>query len=163
MGECLPRGESVFSVNNSTKELADAGVDTAILSVGATEQCGPHLPLNIDTLVAGYYARGWGEVLDAYVLPTVPFNTSEEHAAFKGTVSLGPSTMMLMLEEVVEGLRAQGFRRQVLTVGHGGALWVGAFIKHVHRRFGDTVVVDAHRRAGPAWEEALRERPGGQG
>jgi creatinine amidohydrolase/Fe(II)-dependent formamide hydrolase-like protein len=63
----------------------------------------------------------------------------------------------------VEGLRVQGFRRQVLTVGHGGALWVGAFIKHVHRRFGDTVVVDAHRRAGPAWEEALRERPGGQG
>jgi hypothetical protein len=34
MGKCLPRGENVFSVNNSTKDLSDAGIDTAILSVG---------------------------------------------------------------------------------------------------------------------------------
>ena len=148
----------MFSVNNSTKELSEAGIDTAIISVGATEQCGPHLPLHLDTLVAGYYARAWGEVLDAYVLPTLPFNTSEEHACFKGTVSLSPSTLMLVLEEVVEGLRAQSFRKQVLTVGHGGSLWVGAFVKHVNRRFGDVVVVDAHRGAGPIWEEALRKR-----
>jgi creatinine amidohydrolase len=157
VGESLARGEGVFSVNNSTKELSEAGIDTAIISVGATEQCGPHLPLHLDTLVAGYYARAWGEVLDAYVLPTLPFNTSEEHASFKGTVSLSPSTLMLVLEEVVEGLRAQNFRKQVLTVGHGGSLWVGAFVKHVNRRFGDVVVVDAHRGAGPIWEEALRK------
>ena len=97
----------MFSVNNSTRDQSDAGIDTAILGVGATEQCGPYLPLNIDTLVAGYYARAWGEVLGAYVLPTMPFNTSEEHASFKGTVSLSPSTMMLVLEEVVDGLRTQ--------------------------------------------------------
>jgi creatinine amidohydrolase len=147
----------MFSINNSTRELSEAGIDTAILSVGATEQCGPRLPLNIDTLVAEYYARAWGEVLGAYVLPTMPFNTSEEHASFKGTVSLRPSTLMLVLEEVVEELWTQGFRRQVLTVGHGGSLWVGAFLKHANRRFGDVVVVDAHRGAGPIWEEALRE------
>ena len=141
----------MFSVNDSTKDLSDAGIDTAILSVGATEQCGPRLPLNIDTLVAEYYARAWGQMLGAYVLPTIPFNTSEEHASFKGTVSLSPSTMMLVLEEVVDGLRTQGFRKQVLTEGRGGALWVGAFIKHVNRRFAD-VVVDAHRGAGPVWE-----------
>ena len=133
----------MFSVNNSTRDLSEAGIDTAILSVGATEQCGPHLPLNIDTLVAEHYARAWGELLGAYVLPTLPFNTSEEHATFKGTVSLRPSTLMLVLEEVVRELRIQGFRKQVLTVGHGGALWVGAFVKHVNRRFGDAVVVDA--------------------
>jgi creatinine amidohydrolase len=107
--------------------------------------------------VAGYYARAWGEALGAYVLPTLPFNTSEEHASFRGTVSLSPATLMLVLEEVVEGLRDQGFHKQVLTVGHGGSLWVGAFVKHVNRRFGDVVVVDAHREAGPVWEEALRE------
>ena len=147
----------MFSVNNSTKDLSEAEIDTAIISVGATEQCGPHLPLHLDTLLAGYYARAWGELLGAYVLPTIPFNTSEEHASFKGTVSLRPATMMLMLEEIVDGLRAQGFRKQVLTVGHGGSLWLGAFVKHVNRRFGDVVVVDAHRGAGPIWEEALRK------
>ena len=47
----------MFSVSNSTKELSDAGIGTAVLSVGFTEQCGPHLHLNIDTLVAEYHAR----------------------------------------------------------------------------------------------------------
>jgi hypothetical protein len=116
---------------------------------------GPHLPLHLDTLAAAYYARVWGKALDAYVLPTMPFNTSEEHASFKGTVSLTPATVMLVLEEIVGGLREQGLRKQVLTVGHGGSLWLGAFVKHVNRRFVD-VVVGAHSGAGPVWEEALR-------
>jgi creatinine amidohydrolase len=150
-------GADVFTANNSTTELSEAGTDTAIVSVGATEQCGPHLPLHLDTLVAEYYARAWGEVLGAYVLPTMPFNTSEEHASFKGTVSLSPATVMLMLEEIVEGLRGQGFRKQVLTLGHGGSLWLGAFVEHVNRRLEDIVLVDAHRGAGPVWQEALRQ------
>src|SRR5919202_2261625 len=145
MRHFLARGESVFSVYNSTKELSEAGIDTAIVSVGATEQCGPHLPLHVDTLVAEYYARAWGEVLNAYVLPTMPFNTSEEHASFRGTVSLRPKTLMQVLEEVVAGLRGQGFRKQVLTAGHGGSLWLGAFLKYVNRLFGDIVVVNAYR------------------
>jgi hypothetical protein len=33
---------------------------------------------------------------------------------------------------------------------------VGAFVKHANRRFGDVILVDAHRGAGPVWEEALR-------
>lgn len=147
----------MFSADNSTTDLSAAGTDTAIVSVGATEQCGPHLPLNLDTLLATYYARAWGKVLGAYVLPTVPFNTSEEHASFKGTVSLSPTTIMQMLEEIVEGLRAQGFRKQVLTVGHGGSLWLGAFVKHVNWRLGDIVLVDAHRGSDSIWEEALRQ------
>ena len=87
------------------------------------------------------------QVLGAYVLPTMPFNTSEEYASFEGTVSLSPATVMLMLEEIVEGLRGQRFHMQVLTVGHGGSLWLGAFVKHVNRRLEDIVLVDAHRGA----------------
>jgi creatinine amidohydrolase len=147
----------MFSADNSTRELHDAGVDIAVVSVGATEQCGPNLPLGLDNLVAAYFARAWGETLGAYVLPTLPFNTSEEHASFRGTVTLSPATVMLALEEVVAGLRGQGFTKQVLTVGHGGSLWRGAFLKYVNRRFLDAVVVDAHNGAQPIWEEALRQ------
>jgi creatinine amidohydrolase len=49
----------MLSERNSTKDLSDAGLDTAIVSVGATERCGPTLPMNLDTLLAGYYARAW--------------------------------------------------------------------------------------------------------
>jgi creatinine amidohydrolase len=101
------RGATMFSADNSTRELYDARVDTAVVRVGATEQCGPNLPLGLDTLVAAYFARAWGETLSAYVLPTLPFNTSEEHASFRGTVTLSSATVMLALEEVVAGLREQ--------------------------------------------------------
>ena len=166
MGKCPARGEGMFSVNNSTRDLSEVGIDTAILSVGATEQCGPHLPLNIDILVAEHYARAWGELLGAYVLPTVPFNTSEEHASFKGTVSLHPSTLMLVLEEVVRELRSQGFRKQVLTVGHGGALRKsglagrgevhGGAVSHALALYLARGSVRGVRHAGPGTDGSLR-------
>ncbi len=149
----------MLSYQNTTKQLADAGTDTAVISVGSTEQCGPCLPLHIDTLVAEYFARAFGERLNAYVLPTLPFNTAEEHASFTGTVTLRPTTVMLVLEEVVAGLRAQGFRKQVLTCGHGGSYWLTAFIKDINRRFADIVVVNAHQGGASVWEEA-REHAG---
>ena len=146
----------MLSFRNSTKQLADADVNTAVISVGSTEQCGPCLPLHIDTLVAEYFARAFGERLAAYVLPTLPFNTAEEHASFAGTVTLRPATVMLVLEEIVAGLRAQGFRKQVLTCGHGGSYWLTAFIKHINRQFADIVVVNAHQGGAPVWEEARK-------
>lgn len=146
----------MLSFRNTTKQIADAGVDTAIISVGSTEQCGPCLPLHIDTLVAEYFARAFGERLNAYVLPTLPFNTAEEHAPFAGTVTLRPATVMLVLEEIVAGLRAQGIRKQVLTCGHGGSYWLTAFIKHINRQFADIVVVSAHQGGAGVWEEARR-------
>ena len=144
----------MLSFRKSTKQLADAGVDTAVISVGSTEQCGPCLPLHIDSLVAEYFAQAFGERLGAFVLPTLPFNTAEEHASFTGTVTLRPSTVMLVLEEVVAGLRMQGFRKQVLTCGHGGSYWLTAFIKHINRQFADIVVVNAHQGGANVWEDA---------
>ena len=145
----------MFSYRNSTQELTDGGVDTAVISVGSTEQCGPCLPLHIDTLVAEYFARAWGEVLNAYVLPTMPFNTSEEHSSFRGTITLRPATVMAVMGEIVEVLREQGFRKQVLTGGHGGSYWTAPFIKDVNWRFNDIIVVDAHHGGDQVWSEAL--------
>ncbi len=141
---------------NSTAELANSGIDTAVISVGSTEQCGPCLPFHLDTLLAAYFAHAWGEAVNGYVLPTMPFNTSEEHFSFVGTVSLRPRTIMLVLEEIVAGLRRQGFRKQVLTVGHGGSWWMGAFIKDMNWRYDDMVLINAHEGADPVWAEAVR-------
>ena len=82
-----------------------------------------------------------------------------KHASFTGTVTLRPTTVMLVLEEVVAGLRAQGFRKQVLTCGHGGSYWLSAFIKHINRQLPDIVVVNAHQGGARIWKEA-REHAG---
>lgn len=145
----------MLSYHNSTKQLVESNIDTAIISVGSTEQCGPCLPFHLDTLLAQHFSEAWGEVLDAYVLPTLPFNTAEEHSSFKGTITLRPQTVMLVLEEVVQALRAQGFRKQVLTVGHGGSWWMDAFIKDINWKYRDIIVVNAHAGAAPIWEQAL--------
>jgi creatinine amidohydrolase len=147
----------VFRYNETTThQLSEAAIGTAVISVGATEQCGPYLPFHIDTLVADYFAEHWGARLNAYVLPTLPFNTSEEHSAFKGTLSLSPAAVFTVLEEIVRGLSRQGFRRQVLVGGHGGAYWTGAIIKHINHACDDIVLVNAHTGAGPRWEAALQ-------
>lgn len=74
----------MLSYKNTTTEVAASGIDTVIISVGATEQFGPFLPMHLDTLIAELYAESYGKALNAYVLPTLPFNTSEEHANCKG-------------------------------------------------------------------------------
>lgn len=147
----------MFSYRNSTKQLTDSGVDVAVISVGSTEQCGPCLPLHLDSLLAEYFAGAWGKLLNGYVLPTLPFNTAEEHASFKGTVTLRPATVMAVLAEIVAGLRQQGFRKQVLTVGHGGSWWLRAFIKDINWKHKDIILVNAHTGADAIWEEAVRQ------
>ena len=148
---------TMFHYTQTTAELKDKAIDTVIISVGATEQCGPYLPFHIDTLTGEYFARRWGKVLNVYVLPTIPFNTSEEHTSFRGTVSLSPATMFTILEDVVVCLLKQGFSKQVLTGGHGGAYWTGAFIKHINHKFDNMILVDAHKSAAPNWEKALKK------
>jgi creatinine amidohydrolase len=145
----------MLSYHNSAKQIVDTDVDTVIISVGATEQCGPYLPFHLDSLLAQYFAEAWGKVLNAYVLPTLPFNTSEEHSSFKGTITLRPQTVMLVLEEIVQVLRAQGFRKQVLTVGHGGSWWMSAFIKYINWKYDDIILINAHAGADVLWEQAL--------
>lgn len=113
----------MYSVENTWKELRDADVDTAIIAFGAIEQHGHHLPLGVDWIVADAMAKRLGEELNAYVLPAMPFGCSREHMAFPGTITLRPSTLALVLEDMVESLYHHGFRRIVLLSSHGGN-WV---------------------------------------
>ncbi|PLT29269.1 creatininase family protein [Peribacillus deserti] len=145
----------MLSFKNSTKTIRESGTDIAMISVGATEQFGPYLPMHLDTLIAEEYAEAFGNALGAYVLPTIPFNTSEEHASFKGTVTISPSILTAMLEEVIVNLKRQGFNKFVLCNGHGGAYWESSFVKHINFKYQDLILITTHRHL--AWEEALRE------
>lgn len=144
----------MLSYKNTTTELSESGTDTVILSVGATEQFGPYLPMHLDTLIAELYAEAYGKTLNAYVLPVLPFNTSEEHAAFKGTVTVSPNTLTLMLEEIIVNLSKQGFKKFVLCSGHGGSYWEGAFIKHINYKYQDIVVIHPHHNR--VWNQAIQ-------
>ena len=72
-----------------------------VLPLGAIEQHGPHLPLNTDFVVADAVANAavkeFGEETQAWILPTLPFTKSNEHAWSGGTMWLSAQTMMSVL------------------------------------------------------------------
>jgi len=144
----------MMNYTNTTTELSHSQIDTAIISVGATEQFGPFLPMHLDTLIAEQYAQAYGKELNAYVLPTLPFNTSEEHAHFKGTVTVSPNIITSMLEEIIVNLSRQGFNKFVLCNGHGGAYWESAFIKHINFKYPDLILIHPHHNRN-AWDAAI--------
>ena len=100
-------------------ELGDRPL--VLVPVGSTEQHGPHLPLNTDTLIATAVARELADLLDAYVAPAVSIGASGEHQGFPGVLSIGTPTLRLVLVELVRSLSLWA-GRVVLVNGHGGNL-----------------------------------------
>lgn len=94
---------------------------TLIIPLGATEQHGPHLPLETDTVIAGAWATAVAMRLPALVAPPLPYGASGEHQAFAGTLSIGHETLRSVIVELARSARS-AVGRVVLLSGHAGNL-----------------------------------------
>jgi creatinine amidohydrolase len=92
---------------------------TIICPIGAIEQHGPSCPLWTDTLLADAIAQEIGDRSGTLVAPSIPFGDSMLHLDFAGTISLRPSTLLLVVRDYVESLHGVGFRRFLFVNGHG--------------------------------------------
>jgi len=102
----------------------DAGRPVVLVPVGSTEQHGPHLPLDTDTVVASVVAEALAERLraagvDAVVGPPVAYGASGEHQAFAGTISIGTQALTFLLLELGRSA-CEWAERVVFVNGHGG-------------------------------------------
>lgn len=92
--------------------------------LGAIEQHGPHLPLSTDSVVATAVAEGavdrYGDEVDAWLLPTLEYTKSNEHAWSPGTVWLSATTLLAVLDDLGRCLATTPARRLVFLNGHGG-------------------------------------------
>ncbi len=98
-------------------------VDVALLPVGATEQHGPHLPLDTDAFDADYLAKRVAATCTVprpLVLPLIPYGVSYHHDDFSGTLSVGPRTLSQMVYEVGMAVARHGITKLVIINGHGG-------------------------------------------
>lgn len=115
--------------------------------LGATEQHGPHLPLDTDTTIATALCHRLAErVPGVLVAPAIPYGSSGEHADFDGTLSIGQAALWTVLVELVRS--ADRFAGTVLVNGHGGNLRPLAEAVHQLREEGRRVL--AWSPTGPA-------------
>ena len=94
-----------------------------IVPVGSTEQHGPHLPTQVDSLLVGEIARRAARRagdLPIVVTPTVWCGLAEHHISLGGTLSLDFPTFFAVLRCLCRSLVRQGFSRILLLNGHGG-------------------------------------------
>jgi creatinine amidohydrolase len=96
-----------------------------ILPIAALEQHGPHLPVEVDTMlgetVAVHAAREIaGRGVSVVVLPVLWTGLSEHHMSFGGTITLDVATFSAVVEGVCRSVLRHGFKRIVLLNAHGG-------------------------------------------
>lgn len=92
--------------------------------LGAIEQHGPHLPFSTDTVIATAVAEAaidaYGDEVDAWLLPTLQYTKSNEHAWSPGTIWLSADTLLSVLDDIGRCIATTPAERLVFFNGHGG-------------------------------------------
>lgn len=92
--------------------------------IGAIEQHGPHLPFNTDLVIPSRTADAlierFGDALDLWLLPSLAYTKSNEHAWAAGTVWLTAQTLLAVLDDIGRSLARLPTRKLVFINGHGG-------------------------------------------
>jgi len=108
----------------STVELTDRGPGlVALAPIGSIEQHGPHLPVGTDTIIASAFAQAVCEArpdLPLAMLPVQSVALSSEHIWAPGTLSLSPSSLLAVLDDLGASLARSKVRRLAFLNAHGG-------------------------------------------
>lgn len=92
-----------------------------VLPIGATQQHGPHLPVDADSLIVTTLALAAAQERTERVLvaPTLPYSYSLESMDFPGTVSVAARTFMDLCVSLVKSFAYHGFDHILLLNGFG--------------------------------------------
>ncbi|MDX3974968.1 creatininase [Shinella sp.] len=122
--------ESVFLADLTWPE-AEAKIAAGapvFLPLGATEQHGHHMALNVDVVIPTAICERVASAVGGLVAPTVPYgNRSQPRSgggpAFPGTINLSAHTFSLVVRDILVDLYRQKVRRIVVLNGHYENIW----------------------------------------
>ncbi|AOE82937.1 creatininase [Pseudomonas sp. TCU-HL1] len=94
-----------------------------LLPVGALEQHGHHMCMNVDVLLPTAVCKRVAERIDALVLPGLQYGYKSQQKSgggnhFPGTTSLDGATLTGTVQDIIRELARHGVRRLVLMNGH---------------------------------------------
>jgi creatinine amidohydrolase len=93
--------------------------DRAVLPIGSTEQHA-QLSLMVDCILSERVAVDAAEPLGVPVFPPVNYGITPYFRAFPGTISLRMQTFLGIIEDILNCMKEQGFKRILIVNGHGG-------------------------------------------
>ena len=114
----------------SAVQFADAvkkSSETVIIPIGVLEKHGPHMPLGTDLYTAREIAVRAAEMEYTVVFPLYYFSQINEARQQPGTIAYSPELIWRVLQETLNELSRNGFKKIILINGHGGN---GAFLEY---------------------------------
>lgn len=93
---------------------------TCIIPIGVFEKHGPQLPLGTDLYMSREYSVRAAEQEYAVVFPWYYFSQINEARHQPGTISYSPELIWKVLQETLNELNRNGFKKIIIVNGHGG-------------------------------------------
>ena len=118
-----------------------------VFPMGATEQHGPHLPINTDTILAKGFANRimleYADKYDLWLLPCFEYSLSPEHKWASGTISISIELFVNLIKELINSLVvSQPARNMMIVNGHGGNRGVlETLIQEIRNEYSFTIAV----------------------
>ncbi|MFI4911589.1 MAG: GNAT family N-acetyltransferase [Sedimentisphaeraceae bacterium JB056] len=119
--------------NCTTVQWQKSRSKIAVIPVGSFEQHSSYLPLRTDAIEAEFFAAVVARHFDCAFLPVISIAQSLEHQGFRGSVSFRPTTMISMINDLVDELERQNFTRVILVNAHGGNYILGPVVRDINR------------------------------
>ena len=123
--------ETVFAAELSWPDyharVSDGGTPI-LLPIGAMEQHGHHMPMNVDVLLPVEFARRTATRIGALVAPPFTYGYKSHQKSgggnhLPGTTSLDGATLVAALRDVIKEFARHGVRRISLVNGHFENSW----------------------------------------
>ena len=111
--------------HSTLEDVREANYQVAVLPFGATEPHNTHLPYATDTLEAeavgqAICRQAHQQGAKVVLLPAIPYGTETNMHRLPLAMNLNPSTLLVILTDLVESLTGSGIRKIVLLNSHGG-------------------------------------------
>ena len=95
--------------------------DFVVLPIGSLEYHGNHSPLGTDSLLAEHFSRYIEREYDSILMPTIAYTACPGKTYnYPGTISISPQTMVMFLNDILEGLAKNGVKNILVLNAHDG-------------------------------------------